>query len=45
MAQGAPAEVMGVIGNAVGAMSVATVGNRTPIDCTGLKRSIVSIMK
>ena len=45
MAQGAPAEIMAVIGNAVGAMSVGTVGNRTPINRTALTRSIISILK
>jgi rfaE bifunctional protein kinase chain/domain len=45
MAQDAPAEIMAVIGNAVGAMSVGTVGNRTPIDRTALTRSIISILK
>jgi rfaE bifunctional protein kinase chain/domain len=45
MAQDAPAEIMAVIGNMVGAMSVGTVGNRTPIDRTALTRSIISMMK
>jgi sugar/nucleoside kinase (ribokinase family) len=45
MAQDAPAEIMGVVGNAVGAMAVGTVGNRAPIDRTALKRFIISIMK
>jgi bifunctional ADP-heptose synthase (sugar kinase/adenylyltransferase) len=45
MAQDAPAEIMAVIGNAVGAMSVGTVGNRAPINRTALTRSIISILK
>ena len=45
MAQDAPAEVMAVIGNMVGAMSVGTVGNRTSINRTALTRSIISILK
>jgi rfaE bifunctional protein kinase chain/domain len=45
MAQDAPAEIMAVIGNTVGAMSVSTVGNRTPVNRTALARSIVSILK
>jgi rfaE bifunctional protein kinase chain/domain len=45
MAQDAPAEIMAVIGNTVGAMSVGTVGNRTPIDRTALTRSIISFLK
>lgn len=45
MAQDAPAEIMAVIGNAVGAMSVGTVGNRTPIDRTALTRSLISFLK
>lgn len=45
MAQDAPAEIMGVIGNAVGAMAVATVGNRNPINRTALVRFLISLMK
>jgi rfaE bifunctional protein kinase chain/domain/rfaE bifunctional protein nucleotidyltransferase chain/domain len=45
MVQDAPAEIMAVIGNAVGAMSVGTVGNRTPINRTALIRSTVSLLK
>jgi rfaE bifunctional protein kinase chain/domain len=45
MAQDAPAEIMAVIGNTVGAMAVDTVGNRTPITRTALARSLVSILK
>jgi cytidyltransferase-like protein len=45
MAQDAPAEVMALIGNTVGAMSVGTVGHRTPINPTAVARSLVSILK
>lgn len=45
MAQGAPGDVLGVIGNSVGAMAVGVVGNRTAIEKTPLVRTIVSLFK
>jgi len=43
MAQDAPAEVLGFVGNAVGAMAVATVGNRAAIDRVELIKFLVSL--
>lgn len=43
--QGAPIEVIGFIGNAVGAQAVATVGHRRPIERVPLFRHIESLMK
>ncbi|MCE9606499.1 MAG: adenylyltransferase/cytidyltransferase family protein [Planctomycetia bacterium] len=43
--QGAPAEMMGLICNAVGAMAVETVGNRAPIERTPLLRFLCSLFK
>lgn len=45
MAQKAPADILGLIGNAVGALAVTVVGNRTPIDRTGLVRTLISLFK
>ena len=45
LAQHAPIEVAGVIGNAVGAEAVMTVGNRTAIDRATLCKHITSLMK
>lgn len=45
LAQNAPAEVMGLIGNAVGAMAVGTIGNREPIRRTPLVRFLISLFK
>jgi rfaE bifunctional protein nucleotidyltransferase chain/domain len=43
--QRAPIEVAGLIGNAVGAQMVATVGNREPVSQTGLVRYIEHLLK
>ena len=43
--QEAPAEVMGLIGNAVGAMAVGMIGNRTAIERTPLVRFLISLFK
>lgn len=43
--QQAPAETMGLICNAVGAMAVETIGNRTPIERTPLLRFLGSLFK
>lgn len=43
--QQAPAETMGLICNAVGAMAVETVGNRSPIERTPLLRFLGSLFK
>jgi bifunctional ADP-heptose synthase (sugar kinase/adenylyltransferase) len=43
--QHAPAEVMGLIGNAVGAMAVGMVGNKAPIERTPLIRFLISLFK
>jgi len=45
MRQGAPAEVLGVIGNAVGAMAVGTVGNSAPIDNVALMKFLSAVLK
>lgn len=45
VAQDAPAEVLGVIGNAVGALAVGVVGNRSPIERTMLTRTLISLFK
>ncbi len=45
VAQNAPMEVMGFIGNAVGAQAVATVGHRTPIEYGTLLNRIESLLK
>ena len=45
VAQKAPMEVVGFIGNAVGALAVATVGNREPIDRELLYKYIESLLK
>lgn len=44
-AQNAPIDVMGFIGNCVGAQAVGVVGNRTPVDKVGLSRFIECLMK
>ncbi len=44
-AQGAPMDVVGFVGNAVGAQAVATVGNRNAVDRTVLLRHIESLLK
>jgi hypothetical protein len=38
-------EVVGFIGNVVGAQAVATVGNRNPIERVGLTRHIEHLLK
>jgi rfaE bifunctional protein kinase chain/domain/rfaE bifunctional protein nucleotidyltransferase chain/domain len=45
VAQKAPIEVVGFIGNVVGAEAVMTVGNKTPIDRVSLLKHIVSLLK
>lgn len=45
VAQGAPMEVVGFIGNAVGAQAVATVGHRRAIERVPLYRHIESLLK
>ena len=45
VAQNAPMEVVGFIGNAAGANAVATVGNRNPINRNSLLRHINSLLK
>jgi len=45
MVQQAPMEVVGFIGNAVGAQAVATVGHRTPIERVALFNRIESLFK
>ena len=41
----APMEVVGFIGNAVGAQAVATVGNRTSVDHVSLVKHVSSLLK
>lgn len=45
VAQGAPMEIAGFIGNAVGAQAVATVGHRSAIERIPLYKQIESLMK
>jgi rfaE bifunctional protein nucleotidyltransferase chain/domain len=45
VAQQAPLEVVGFVGNAVGAQMVATVGNREPVSQVGLVRYIEHLLK
>lgn len=45
VAQGAPMEVVGFVGNAVGAQAVATVGHRRSIERVPLYRHIESLLK
>jgi sugar/nucleoside kinase (ribokinase family) len=45
VARSAPMEVVGFVGNAVGAEAVATVGHRKPIERVQLFKHIVSLMK
>lgn len=45
VAQSAPMEVIGFIGNAVGAQAVATVGHRKPIERVPLFKQIESLLK
>ena len=45
VAQNAPVEVVGFVGNAVGAQAVATVAHRKPIERVPLLKHIESLMK
>ncbi len=45
VAQKAPMEIVGFIGNVVGAEAVLTFGNRTPIERVSLFKHIASLMK
>lgn len=45
VAQKVPMEVVGIIGNAVGAQAVATVGNRNPIEKVPLFKHIESLLR
>lgn len=45
VAQGVPTEVVGFIGNCVGAQAVATVGNRQPIERAALFSHVESLLK
>jgi rfaE bifunctional protein nucleotidyltransferase chain/domain len=44
-AQGAPMDVVGFAGNAAGALAVATVANRDPIDRVAYLRQVESLLK
>jgi rfaE bifunctional protein nucleotidyltransferase chain/domain len=44
-AQGAPMDVVGFAGNAAGALAVATVANREPIDRVAYLKQIASLLK
>lgn len=44
-AAGVPAEVLGFIGNAVGALKVQIVGNRSPVEPVPLYRFITTLLK
>jgi sugar/nucleoside kinase (ribokinase family) len=44
-AQGAPLDVVGFAGNAAGALAVATVANREPIDRVAYCKQIESLLK
>lgn len=45
MPHDAPAELMALVGNAVGAMAVEIIGNRSAIDRVALQKFIVSLLK
>ena len=45
MVQDVPAELMALVGNAVGAMAVEIIGNRTAIDRVALQKFLVSLVK
>jgi rfaE bifunctional protein nucleotidyltransferase chain/domain len=45
MVQDVPGELMALVGNAVGAMAVEIIGNRTAIDRVGLQKFLVSLIK
>jgi hypothetical protein len=42
---GAENEVLGFIGNAVGALTVGVIGNKKPVDFTGVNKFITALMK
>ena len=42
---GTPMEIVGFIGNAVGAMAVTIIGNKEPVDKVSLLKYISAIMK
>jgi rfaE bifunctional protein nucleotidyltransferase chain/domain len=44
-AAGAPAEIVGFVGNAAGAQAVTTLGNKEPVDGVALKKHIVALLK
>jgi len=43
--QDAPPEIVGFAGNAAGALAVASVGNRDPIDALAFRRQVESLLK
>ncbi len=45
LAEGAPVEVAGLVGNAVGAQAVKIVGNRAPIERVALLKHIETLLK
>lgn len=45
VAQGAPMEIVGFIGNAVGAQAVGIVGNRTPVEPVDLFKHMEALLK
>jgi rfaE bifunctional protein kinase chain/domain/rfaE bifunctional protein nucleotidyltransferase chain/domain len=45
MAQNCPGDALALIANAVGALAVAVVGNRSAVDRTALVRTIISLFK
>ncbi len=44
-ALGEPNEILGLIGNVVGALAVQVIGNKKPIDKLSVQKSLVSLMK
>ncbi|GAB7081044.1 PfkB family carbohydrate kinase [Megalodesulfovibrio paquesii] len=45
VAQGAPMEVAGFLGNVAGAMAVGVVGNREPLDKVALVKHVIALLK
>ena len=45
VAAGFPPDLVGFIGNAVGALAVRIVGNRTPVEATPLMKFITTLLK
>ena len=45
MVQDVPGELMALVGNAVGAMAVEIIGNRSAIDRVALQKFLVSLLK